>query len=95
MLPSLNLSKIYKIQYVHPKTGEVLEGCFYLEKGVKKKGSQHFLVNGEWLKEADVPERRKWRKENNSSLRGFFIKIKSKMKEKNENMLAKGRYLIG
>ena len=94
-LPSLNLSKIYKIQYIHPKTGEVLEGCYYLEKGIKKKGSQYFLVNGEWLKEGDVPEMRKWVKENSSSLRGFLIKIKRKMKEKNEESLAKGRDLIG
>ena len=95
MIPSLNLSKIYKIQYVHPKTGEVLEGCYYLEKGVKKQGQQCYLVNGEWLIEGYVPERRKWVKESNSSLRGFFIKIKRKMNEKNENSLAKGRYLIG
>jgi hypothetical protein len=95
MIPSLNLSKIYKIQYVHPKTGEVLECCYYLEKGVKKQGQQRYLVNGELVREWDVPERRKWIKESNSSLRGFFIKIKRKMKEFNEYSLAKGRYLIG
>ena len=94
-LPSLNLAKIYKIQYVHPKTGEVLEGCYYLEKGVKKKGSQHFLVNGEWISETDVPEKREWVKEKNSSLRGFFMHIKRKMREKNETSFARGRDLIG
>ena len=94
-LPSLNLSKKYKIKYIHPKTGEVLKGCYYLEKRVKKKGSQYFLVNGEWVKENDVPEMRKWVKENGSSLRGFLIKLKRKMKEKNETSLAKGRDLIG
>ena len=94
-LPRLNLSKIHKMQYIHPKTGEVLKGSRYLEKGVSKSARRRFLVNGEWLLLADVPEKRKRVKEINSSLRGFFQSIKRKMREKNETSLAKGRDLIG
>ena len=77
-LPSLNLAKIYKIQYVHPETGEVLKSSRYLEKGVNKNARRRYLVNGEWLFSRDVPEKREWIKENNSSLRGFFVDIKKK-----------------
>jgi len=93
-LPSLNLAKIYKIQYVHPETGEVLKSSRYLEKGVNKNARRRYLVNGEWLFSRDVPEKREWIKENNSSLRGFFVDIKKKMKEKTR-LMAKGRDLIG
>ena len=92
--PSLNLAKIYKIQYVHPETGEVLKSSRYLEKGVNKSARRRYLVNGEWLFLRDVPEKREWIKENSSSLRGFFMDIKKKMKEKTR-LMAKGRDLIG
>jgi hypothetical protein len=92
--PSLNLAKIYKIQYVHPETGEVLKSSKYLEKGVNKSARRRYLVNGEWLFLRDVPEKREWIKENSSCLRGFFMDIKKKMKEKTR-LMAKGRDLIG
>jgi hypothetical protein len=92
--PSLNLAKIYKIQYVHPETGEVLKSSRYLEKGVNKSARRRYLVNGEWLFLRDVPEKRERIKENSSYMRGFFMDIKKKMKEKTR-LMAKGRDLIG
>ena len=85
----------YKRQYLHPETKEVLESSYYLKKGVKINGDIRYLVGGKWVSDNYVPEIRELEKKRMSSLRGFLIKIKRKMKEKNEESLAKGRDLIG
>ena len=94
-MTKLKLSGKYETRYVHPKTEEVLEGSQYLEKGVKKKGRYKFLVDGKWIMESAVPEMREWRKESNSSLRGFLQMTKANMKIKERKSLGSGRSLIG
>ena len=85
----------YKRQYLHRETREVLKRSHYLIKGVKVNGNIQYLVGGKWVSKTHVPENRELEKKRTSSLRGFLIKIKIKMRQKNKEALAKGRDLIG
>ena len=86
------LTKLYKIRYVNPDTGAVLEGSKYIKNGKNKSGTQEFLVNNEWVRASNVPEYRKWLKKRNSSLEGYFKYFKFKMTEKEK---PHGKFLIG
>ena len=85
----------YKRQYLHRETREVLESSYYLKKGVKKQGDIQYLVGGKWVSKDYVPEIRELETKRKSCLRGFFRHIKDKMRQKNKEVLAKGRDLIG
>ena len=76
------LTKLYKIRYVIPDTGAVLEGSKYIKNGKNKSGTQEFLVNNEWVRASNVPEYRKWLKKRNSSLKKKKTQMKKEIEKK-------------
>ena len=94
-ITDLNITKLYKCRYVHPKTGKILKGCTYLEKKIKKNGKRVYLINGEWVPRDHVPEYREYVRKNSSSLKGFIRHIKLKIVERQKLLTKKGKFLIG
>jgi len=87
----------YTIQYLHPKTKELLKGSKYQKEGDPKKysGYVQYLVDGKWVNKNNVPEYRLYDKERGSCVRGFLLKMKGNMHMKEINSLDKGKFLIG
>ena len=91
-LLGVSLVKKYTTRYVNPNTGAVLKSSQYIKDGKKTRGSLQYLINNEWVKEENVPERREWRTKKGSSLEGYFQYFKMKMAEKEK---LRGKFLIG
>ena len=61
----------------------------------KGKGDAEYMVDGVWTKRNNVPERREYEQNFNSTLGRFISKSKHKMGEKNRNWIEQGKYIIG
>ena len=70
--PRLDISLLYKIRYVHPKTGLVLKESFYLEGGKRIAGRAQYLYNSEWVYKEELPVERQNRSARESSLKFFM-----------------------
>ena len=61
----------------------------------KGKGDPEYMVDGVWTKRNNVPERREYEQNFNSTLGRFISKSKHKMGEKNRNWIGQGKHIIG
>jgi len=93
--PQLEKSLLYKIRYVHLKTGLVLKGSFYLEGGKKIGGRAQYLYNSEWVYKEELPVERQNRRLRESSLKFFMLKLKESMKSMNTRWKKAGRKPLG
>lgn len=90
-----SLTKTYPYRYVHQRTGEILDKSTYMDNGVFKYATNHYLFEGKWVTSVNIPVYREECQKRHSTLRGFFKGIKAQMVFKNKNLESKGRYLIG
>ena len=93
--PQLDKSLLYKIRYVHLKTGLVLKESFYLEGGKRIAGRAQYLYNSEWVYKEELPIERQNRRLRESSLKFFMLKLKQSMKSVNTVWRKKGRKPLG
>ena len=93
--PQLDKSLLYKIRYVHIKTGLVLKESSYLENGKRIKGRAQYLYNSEWVYKEELPVERQNRSARESSLKFFMLKFKQSMKSVNTVWRKKGRKPLG
>jgi len=61
----------------------------------KGKGDAEYMVDGVWTKRNNVPERRVYEQNFNSTLKRFISRSKNKMGEKNRNWIGQGKHIIG
>ena len=92
---SLHLASLYKVRYVHPETGLVLEGCQYPEGGGKKLGNAQYLYNSGWVDKQEIPEFREDLRVKQSTLEFFMKKLKENMKTTNNYWKNQGRKILG
>jgi hypothetical protein len=59
------------------------------------KSDPEYMVNGVWTKRNNVPERREYEQNYNSTLGRFICRSKNKMEEKNKKWIGQGKYIIG
>ena len=93
--PRLGKSLLYKIRYVHIKTGLVLKESSYLEGGKRIAGRAQYLYNSEWVYKEELPIERQNRRLRESSLKFFMLKFKQSMKSVNTVWRKKGRKPLG
>ena len=94
------LTALYKVRYIHPKTGVVLESCGTDERRPNdptklKHGQMQFLYNNEWLSRSEIPEEREFRRAKESTLEFFLHKIKGSMRDTNLRWKKKNRVILG
>jgi len=92
---SLHLASLYKVRYVHPETGFVLEGCQYPEGGKKRIGHPQYLYNSRWVDKQEIPVYREHIRVKQSSLKYFMSKLKEHMRSANKVWKNQGRKLLG
>ena len=61
----------------------------------KGKGDPEYMVNGVWTKRNNVPERREYEQNYNSTLERFISRSKHKMEARNKKWIEQGKYIIG
>jgi len=61
----------------------------------KGKGDAEYMVDGVWTKRSNVPERREYEQNYNSTLERFIRRSKNKMGEKNRTWIGQGKHIIG
>ena len=92
---SLHLASLYKVRYVHPETGFVLEGCQYPEGGKKRIGHPQYLYNSRWVDKQEIPVYREHIRVKQSSLKYFMSKLKEHMRSANKVWKNQGRKILG
>ena len=91
----MKLASLYKVRYVHPETGLVLEGCYYLKGGKKRIGHARYLYNSGWVEKKDISEYREHLRVKESSLEFFMSKLKEHMRSANKTWKNQGRKILG
>jgi len=61
----------------------------------KGKGDPEYMVNGVWTKRNNVPERREYEQNYNSTLERFISRSKHKMEARDKKWMGQGKYIIG
>ena len=90
-----NKSWGYPMRYRDIISGEIVQ-----ERTTRRNGKiiyhhVEYFVNDAWLKRDEVPESREWRRKNNSSEKGFLMRMKRKIKEKNKLWEEQGKFIVG
>jgi len=87
--------KGYSTRYRNPHSNIILEGSRYLKNGKLVVGIPEYKVDGVWVGRNDVPERREYEKNYNSTLERFMIRHKSRIKSRNKKWTRQNKVLLG
>ena len=61
----------------------------------KGKGDAEYMVDGVWTKRSNVPERREYEQNYNSTLERFISRSKHKMEARDKKWMGQGKHIIG
>ena len=94
------ITALYKVRYVHPKTGVVLENSFTDKRRPKDKtiwvqGHMQFLYDNEWVFREEIPEEREYRRVYESTREFFMRKLKRSMRDINKIWKKQSRGIVG
>ena len=94
------ITALYKVRYVHPKTGVVLENSFTDKRRPKDKakwvmGRMQFLYDNEWVFREEIPEEREYRRVYESTREFFMHKLKRSMRDINKSWKEQSRVIVG
>ena len=88
-------SSLYKIRYVHLKTGLVLKRSSYFDGEKNKRGRAQYFYNNEWVFEDVIPEGRERRRLRESTVEFFMRKLKTHIKGTNKYWKSQNRKILG